>query len=60
MSSTTQKQRNFAAEPMGNKMVDKLPGIGKVLAGRLTKKYPKVRQNHAVINIKPSHVFLIW
>ena len=33
--STSQKHRNFISEPIGNKSVKALPGIGDVLGGRL-------------------------
>uniref|UniRef100_A0A1B0AI60 Barrier-to-autointegration factor-like protein n=1 Tax=Glossina pallidipes TaxID=7398 RepID=A0A1B0AI60_GLOPL len=36
-SGTTQKYRNFVAEPMGDKPVTDLAGIGDVLGGRLTE-----------------------
>lgn len=35
MSGTSQKHRNFVAEPMGEKPVTDLAGVGDVLGGRL-------------------------
>ena len=36
--STSQKHRNFVSEPMGNKPVTALAGIGQVLGGRLASE----------------------
>ena len=38
MATTSQKHRRFVDEPMGEKGVQELPGIGKTLGTRLEKK----------------------
>ena len=38
MSSTSQKHRDFVSEPMGEKPVTAIAGIGDVLGGRLSDK----------------------
>ncbi|XP_071370853.1 barrier-to-autointegration factor-like [Centroberyx affinis] len=38
MSTTSQKHRDFVKEPIGDKAVTALPGIGDVVGGRLEKE----------------------
>ncbi|XP_049802819.1 barrier-to-autointegration factor-like [Schistocerca nitens] len=37
MSSTSQKHRNFVAEPMGNKPVTELAGVGEAVGSRFQR-----------------------
>lgn len=63
MSSTSQKHRNFVAEPMGDKPVTDLAGIGEVLGQRLVDKgYDKayVVLGQFLLLKKNEEDFLLW
>ena len=54
MSSTSQKHRNFVSEPMAEKEVTELAGIGEALGGRLCEKgFDKVSCYHRMKQYEP-------
>jgi hypothetical protein len=63
MSSTSQKHRDFVSEPMGEKEVSELAGIGKVLGQKLVdagfdKAYVVLGQ--FLVLRKDEEMFLDW
>uniref|UniRef100_A0A1E1XVA1 Barrier-to-autointegration factor-like protein n=1 Tax=Amblyomma sculptum TaxID=1581419 RepID=A0A1E1XVA1_AMBSC len=63
MSSTSQKHRNFISEPMGEKDVTDLAGIGDVLGKRLKDKaFDKayVVLGQFLVMKKNKDVFISW
>ena len=63
MSTTSQKHRNFVAEPMGGKAVTELAGIGGVLGGRLASKgfdKASVVLGQFLIMKKNKDLFMEW
>ncbi|VDN96010.1 unnamed protein product [Rodentolepis nana] len=61
--STSQKHRNFVSEPIGDKSVMDLPGVGEVIGTRLKKKGYNMAYNvlgqYLLLN-KDEELFIDW
>lgn len=56
MSTTSQKHRDFVAEPMGDKPVTALGGIGEALGDKLKSKgYEKVKPRYQLFILGLKH-----
>lgn len=64
MSTTTMKHRDFVGEPMGDKSVSSLSGIGHILGKTLEQQgFDKVQETHQVVQktLKcPQRVFRVF
>lgn len=61
--TTSQKLRNFVSEPIGDKLVSELPGIGEALGQRLQRKGYATAYNvlgqYLLLN-KQEELFIDW
>ncbi|VDM19847.1 unnamed protein product [Hydatigera taeniaeformis] len=61
--STSQKHRNFVSEPIGDKSVFELPGVGEVLGQKLKRKGYGMAYNvlgqYLLLN-KDEELFIDW